>query len=189
MINQVKSKRSRVKIRVGFNSFFTFLLLTFCFALSQPAAAQDDPPDTAPPPLKIISKEERQRLDAKRDIKERTSLALEMMNTRLGTAEKHTATEDFDAMFRELGFFHALVDDSVSFLEKRDASSKKVLDTLKKLEIGLRSFIPRLETVRRELPSRYEDYVRQLMKFVRDARTRAIDPMFGDSVVKTRTER
>lgn len=184
-MSQVKNKRLILKKGVGFHAYFAFFL--FAFAFAQPVAAQDDPPDTAPPPLKIISKEERQRLDAKDDIRERTNLALQMMNERLGTAEKHTANENFDAMFRELGFFHALVDDSVTFLEKRDTKNKKVLDTFKKLEIGFRGFIPRLETVRRELPLRYEDYVRHLMKFVREARVRAIDPMFSDSVVKTKT--
>ena len=184
MINQVKSKKLRVKIRVGFYSYFAFLL--FAFALVQPAAAQDDPTDTAPPPLKIISKEERQKLDAEDDIKDRTNLALQFMNVRLSSAEKHSAEKNFDTMFRELGFFHALVDDSVTFLEKRGANSNKVLDTFKKLEIGLRGFMPRLEVVRREIPLRYEDYVRQLMKFVREARTRAVDPMFSDNVVKVR---
>jgi hypothetical protein len=188
VINQVKSKKLKVKIRGVLASYFAFLLLTFAFMLVQPAAAQDDPPDTAPPPLKIVSKDERQKLAAEDDIKDRTNLALQMMNIRLGTAEKHSANKDFDAMFRELGFFHGLVDDSVTFLEKRDAGNKKVLDTFKKLEMGLRGFIPRLETVRRELPLRYEDYVRHLMKFVREARARAIDPMFSDNVVKTKTE-
>lgn len=189
-MNQVKSKNTKGKVRTAFRFYFDFAFpsfLLFAFAFAQPLAAQDDPPDTAPPPLKIISKEERQRLDAKDDIKERTNLALQMMNERLGTAEKYTANKNFDAIFRELGFFHALVDDSVTFLEKRDAKNKKVLDAFKKLEIGLRGFMPRLEAVRRELPLRYEDYVRHLMKFVREARVRSIDPMFGDSVVRTKT--
>lgn len=164
---------------------FSSALLSFCILNSAFCIfSQDDPLDTAPPPLKIVSKEERQKLDGEDDIKDRTNLALRMMDTRLDAAEILSANRDFDRMFRELGVFHALVDDSVVFLEKRDPNNRKVLDTFKKLEIGLRGFIPRLETVRRELPLRYEDYVRQLMKFVRDARARAIDPMFGDGVVK-----
>ncbi len=168
---------------------YSLTLLSFCVLHSAFCiSAQDDPPDTAPPPLKIVSKDERQKLEAEDDIKDRTNLALRMMNARLGSAEMHSVNKDFDTMFRELGVFHALVDDSVTFLEKRNTNNKKVLDTFKKLEIALRGFIPRLETVRRELPLRYEDYVRLLMKFVRDARMRAIDPMFGDTVVKTKTE-
>lgn len=195
-MRQVKSKKLKVKIREARSSYFDFCLFTFAFRIAfllftfafvPPAAAQDDPPDTAPPPLKIVSKDDRQKLDAENDIKDRTNLALRMMDTRLDSAELLSANKDFDMMFRELGYFHALVDDSVTFLEKRDANSKKVLDTFKKLEIGLRGFIPRLETVRRDVPLRYEDYVRHLMKFVREARARAIDPMFGDSVVRTKS--
>jgi hypothetical protein len=186
-MDHVKGKKLRVRIRrASFFSYVAFLLFAFYFSLSPPAAAQDDPPDTAPPPLKILSKEERKKLADEDDIKARTTLALQMMSIRLESAEKHSAAKDFDTMFRELGSFHALVDDSLTFLEKRDTSNKKVLDTLKKLEIGLRGFIPRLEVVRREIPLRYEDYVHQLMKFVREARTRAIDPMFSDNVVRTK---
>lgn len=185
-MKQGKSKKAKGKIRAVLTSCFAFCLLTFTF-LVQCAAAQDDLPDTAPPPLKIVSKDERQKLEAEDDIKDRTNLALRMMNARLGSAEMLSVNGDFDTMFRELGVFHALVDDSVTFLEKRNTNNKKVLDSFKKLEIALRGFIPRLETVRRELPLRYEDYVRLLMKFVREARMRAIDPMFGDSVVKTKT--
>jgi hypothetical protein len=148
--------------------------------------AQDDPPDTAPPPLKIIAKDDRLKLDAENDLKDRTKIAIQIMNTRLSIAEKRSAEKNFDMMFRELGFFHALVDDSLVFLEKQNSQDKKVLETLKRLEIGLRAFLTRLETVRRDLPLRYEDYVLQLMKFVRDARTRAIDPMFSDDVVKVK---
>lgn len=171
-------------VRIFALLFFSFSIIHFPFSVA--ASAQDDLLDTAPPPLKIVAKDDRQKLDAEDDIKDRVSLALKMMDARLDSAELHSTNKNFDTMFRELGFFHALVDDSVTFLEKKDTNSKKVLDTFKKLEIGLRGFIPRLETVRRELPLRYEDYVRHLMKFVREARARSIDPMFGDSVVKTK---
>lgn len=148
--------------------------------------AQDDSLDTAPPPLKLMSREERKKLDAETDLKDRTKLALQLMNIRLGTAERLSSDGNFDAMFRELGVFHALVDDSIAFLEKRSVDNGKLLDTLKRLEIGLRGYIPRLESIRREIPVRYEDYVRKLMKFVREARSRAIDPMFGETVIQTK---
>ena len=164
-----------------------FCLLTFAFCLSA-ASAQDDPIDLVPPPLKMISKEERSRLDTKTDIKERTKLSIEMMTARLMAAEKFCRGDgvDFDAMFRELGVFHALIDDSIDFLNRRNTGSNKVLDNFKRLEIGLRGFSPRIEMIRRELPLRYDDYVRKLMKYVRDARTRAVDPLFGETVVPNR---
>lgn len=162
-------------------SFFLFCLFTFSFCLS--AAAQDDPPELAPPPLKIISKDEHSRLDAKTDIKDRTKLSLDLMNTRLATAEKLSSVQDFDGMFRELGAFHGLMDDCFEFLHKRDNGGGKVLDNFKRLEIGLRGFSPRIETIRRELPQRYDVYVRKLMGYVREARTKATEPLFGDTVL------
>jgi hypothetical protein len=131
-----------------------------------------------------ISKDERSRLDAQSDLKDRTNLSLEMMEKRLAAAEKLTTRADFDAMQSELGAFHALVDDSVGFLNKRGGS--KTLDSFKKLEMAFRRFAPRIETIRRELPMRYDDYMRKLQKFLRDARAKAVDPFFSDSVVRQR---
>jgi hypothetical protein len=152
-------------------------------AFAQSAAAQVD---LAPPPLKVIPKADRERLEAKTDIKDRTKLTLELMTERLSTAERLAAAEDFDNMFRELGIFNGLIDNSLEFLNKRDNGKGKVLDNYKRLEIGLRAFMPRLETIRREVPMRYEDYVNTVMKAVRDARSKATEPMFSDSIVPAR---
>ena len=158
-----------------------FCLFTFTFCLS--VSAQSDPQDVAPPPLKIISKDEHMRLNGETDLKLRTKLALEMMNLRLAAAEKLHAGEDYDGVFRELGAFNGLMDDGLDYLLKRDTGSVKVLDNFKRLEIGLRGFGPRLESIRREVPLRYEDYLRKLIQYVRDARSKAIDPQFGDTVL------
>lgn len=171
---------------VAIHGTLFFLILNFAFCIA--AFGQDDVPDAAPPPVKVISKDERARLETKSaDLRDRTKLSLELMDIRLDAAEKHAAGRYFDAMFTELGGFHALMDDSLEFLSRRDnGSNGKVLDNFKRLEIGLRAFSPRIETIRRELPVRYDDYVRKLMKYVRDARTRATEPMFADSVVPNR---
>jgi|CXWL01.1.fsa_nt_gi hypothetical protein len=174
----------KCKNRTATTALF-FFILHFAFCIS--GFAQDD--EVAPPPLKVFSKEERSRLDAKSDLKDRTKLALELMDLRLDAAEKFAAGQEFEPMFRELGSFHALMDESLEFLGHRDTGSNgKVLDNFKRLEIGLRGFSPRIETIRRELPIRYDDYVRKLMKYVRDARTRAVDPLFGETVIKPKSE-
>ena len=163
---------------------FAFLLLPFAFCLT--ATAQDDPPEQAPPPLRTVSKEEKTQLTDAPDVKGRTKLSLELMSTRLSQAEHLTASTDFDGMFKELGGFHGLLDNTLEYLGKQDSRIGKVLDNYKRLEIGLRTFEPRLETIRRDLPLRYEDYVRKLIMYVRDSRSRAVEPMFGNSVVPTR---
>ena len=187
---KVKSGRtaSRARLLPAYSVFY-FLLLTFNFSLFTTVSAQDDPTEIAPPPLKIFSKAERSRLDAKiAELKDRTKLSLELMGLRLDAAEKFAGGQQFEAMFAELGGFQALMDDSLDYLNRRNTGSdKKVLDGFKRIEIGLRGFSPRIETMRRELPIRYDDYVRKLMKFVRDARTKATEPFFSDSVVKTKS--
>jgi hypothetical protein len=65
----------------------------------------------------------------------------------------------------------------------RQTNDKKNLDNYKRLEIGIRSFMGRLEVVRRELPIRYEKYVRDLIKYLRESRSRALEPQFSDTVL------
>ena len=187
----MKSEKLKVKNAVQKRSFrmaigylvFIFSLFTFHFSLFTTASAQDDQTDIAPPPLKLVAKSELTRLDALSDVKMRTKLALELMSERLTAAEKLNAAQDFTGVFRELGDFQGLMDNSLDYLMRRDNGSNKVLDNFKRLEIGLRAFGPRLDGIYRDLPRRFEEYVRKLMKYVRDARTKATDPLFGDTVV------
>jgi len=186
----VKSEKLKVKSFGRCSRYCTtaraallFSLFTIHFSLFTAASAQDDPAEIAPPPVKVISKAERERLNAETDIKDRTKLSLELMAARLTAAEKLGAQREHDAMFRELGGFHGLMDDGLNFLLKSGRSGK-VLDNLKRLEIGLRMSAPRIEVIRRDLPLRYEDYLRKLMKYVREARTKASEPLFSDSVVR-----
>ncbi len=173
----------RLRLLLGYSAFF-FSLFTIHFLLVAAVSAQDTPPDEAPPPLRTVSKEEKMQLTGVLDVKNHTKLAIELMNGRLGQAERLTSATDFDGMFKELGGFHGLLDNTLDFLGKQDSRSGKVLDNYKRLELGLRTFEPRLETIRRDLPTRYEEYVRKLMLYVRDSRSRAVEPMFGNTVVR-----
>ncbi len=139
--------------------------------------------DIEPPPLRMLSKTERLQLDAQPEIKKRTKLALELMDLRVKKAEEFKISDEFDEMFKELGGFHALVDDKLRFLTRNDNDSGRILNNFKRFEIGLRGFRPRLELLRSDLPSRYDFYVRNLIKYLRDARTRAVEPFFSDTVV------
>lgn len=162
--------------------FLYFSLLTFNFSLLS-VIAQDNTLDFAPPPLRTVTKDEKAHLSEVTDVKSHTKLALDLMSARLAEAEKLSAASDFDGMYKELGGFHGLLDNTFAFLATLDSRKGKVLDNYKRLEIGLREFTPRLETIRRELPTRYEDYVHKLIIDVRDSRSRAVEPMFSDSVL------
>lgn len=179
---------SIVQKRFGFRP--VVLIIFFLLGLSFSCQAQDptDDPDAAPPPLRILSKEEKQLLDAETEVKRHTSVALELMNKRLANAESLNSAGRFDEMYKELGGFHAVMDDALHFLTKQDSDSGRVLNNFKKLEIGLRTFQPRLETIRHDLSSRYEPYIRTLLKYIHEAREKAIEPMFGNTVVRDHPE-
>ena len=155
-----------------------FSLLFFSFSLSS-ANAQIELPDDAPPPLKAISKDERTKLESVSGIKERTKLALDLMESRMKLAEAALAAENFDAIFEELGGFHYLMDNTLDFLNRRDNDSGTIRNNFKRYEIALRGFTPRLELIRREVPTRYEPYIFKLLKYLREARTKAVEPLFG----------
>jgi hypothetical protein len=153
--------------------------------LTAPGFSQVDDPDGAPPPVKLIPKIEKDQLSAESNLKDRTKLTLSFMDGHLAAAERLSTAGDATATFKELGSFEALMDDSLAFLQKNDPNSGKVLDSFRKLEIGLRAFMGRLEGVRRDLPLECDEYVRSLMHNLREARAKAVDPLFSDNVVKT----
>ena len=147
--------------------------------------AQDQiPPDAAPPPLRQLSKNEKDQLTSEREVKGRTKLSLELMETRVSIAERYMPQEQYEMVFRELGGFHALVEDALEFLAASDTDKKKALDNFKRFEIGLRKFTPRIELIRREMPPQREYYLRMLLREMREARARAVEPLFGDVGIK-----
>lgn len=170
----------------GFQKFLfavsLFLLIVNFFPNG--VRAQDEPNVGAPPPLKIVSKEEKKQLDAEPDVNKRTKLSLILIEARLKQAEDFYARQQFRAMFEQLGSFHALIDEALGFLNRNDAGKGKVLGSFKRFEMNLRAFLPRLEIIRRDLPGEFEPYVKSLAKEVRQARAEAIEPFFGETVVK-----
>ena len=63
------------------------------------------------------------------------------------------------------------------------SSGGKVSNNYKRFEMGLRQFRPRLELIRRSIPVMYEPYVRNLITYLREARAKAVEPLFSDTVV------
>ena len=147
------------------------------------AASAQEPGDIAPPPIKMLSKSEKADLSTKLEPKARTAFALELMNKRLASAEKFRTDENYSLMYAELGGFHALMDDTINFLLKANSREGKQLNSLKKFEIGLRSFTTRLEIVRRDLPSNFDPYLKTLLKNIDEAREKAMAPFFSDTVI------
>ena len=177
--------------RLFFVPRFLFLTVFFLFAVycslvgirAQEPALPEPPSDAAPPPMAVLSKEEKQQLNLQNDIKKRTKLSMELMETRLKTAEALAGQDKFQETINELGGFQALLENTLNFLIRKDNGSSKIDYNFKRLEIGLRPLVSRLELVRRELPFKYGYYVVKLQKYVREARAKAVEPLFSDSVV------
>jgi hypothetical protein len=160
------------------------VLALSAFLFPSAVSAQEDLQyEIAPPPLKFVAKEEQSRIDAEPNMKDRIKLAVALMDARMTEAERRNTAEAFDSMFTELGHFAGLLDYTLGYLSKQNPDDMKTLDSYKKLEISLRGFIGRLEVVRRDLPIKYEKYVRDLEKYMRTARSRALDPQFSNTVL------
>ena len=180
-MTQTVSKRSfdSLPARLAAVAALTFLFVIA--GMSQPPT--EDLSGIAPPPARTISDREKDLLQSQPDTKKLTKIALELMEERMKKAEEADSRDQFPAMFIELGVFHGLMDYTLKTLLKKHAGGKKGFGDFKRFEQGLRGYTPRLELIRRDLPIRYEYYVRSLVKNLREARSKAIDPMFGDSVV------
>lgn len=156
------------------------LLCGFISTQAQETPANDF---AAPPPLKILTKAEKEQLEGEADLKKRTKLALDLMEARLKRAEELDSQNQFTEMYGELGKFHALIDYTLSFLNRSNLGNSKSLNNFKRFEMGLRVYPPRLEVMRRNLPVKYEPYVRDLIESIRETRTKAVDNFFADTVV------
>lgn len=187
-MNNRKAEDGRGKIKFNFISILLYLMLLACclpltaFAQAESPIQDDMPTDAAPPPLKIISPDERKVLDAETGIKKRTQLSLEMMEARLMKAEEFTSQDNYKKSLDNLGGYQAILENTLTYLEKND-NNNKADSRFKQFEIFLRKQVPRLETLRRTMPYKFGYYVLKLMKVVRETRAKAVEPLFADSVV------
>lgn len=182
---EIYAKSFRLSYLLNNKQFiFLILVLATCGFLCFPdkTSAQEKLDDIVPPPLNIITKEEKKQLDAETKMKDRTILALELMENRLLKSAEFAGKDKYRNSLDELGGFQALVRNTLNYL-KQFEHQKSSLKNFKRFEMTLREFLPKLELIRREMPLEYSYHVRQMMKFVRDTRTRAIEPMYGNTVI------
>ena len=157
-------------------------------AFFAPVTAQDPktPDETAPPPLRTISREERAQIDAERDSKDRIKLTLELANVHLTTAENETLRQDYEKAAAAAGRYWALVDDAFVFLKPMKTDSNKTRDLYKRVELALRAHGPRLATIRRTTPIEYSVWIKDIEDLARKGRTEALNSFYGHTVVRDR---
>jgi hypothetical protein len=166
--------------------FFTLLLLLVCVPAASAQDAQPSPtPLMAPPPFKMIVKEERAQIeDTNNDAKKRLKLTIEFAGAHLTRAEQHTGRGDFEAASAEVGMYHALIESALQFLSTFKRDSNKTRDLYKRLELALRADGPRLTAMRRITPLEFAVWIKQVEDFARDGRTEALNSFYGHTVVR-----
>lgn len=159
------------------------LCLSICVPLvrAQEPAAQQLP---APPPLKIILREERARIDAADDSKRRIRTTIELAEFHLAKAEVLTSGHDFEGVTGELGKYEALIDDALDYLSPMTRDKNKTRDLYKRLELALRAHGPRLTAIRRSTPLEYAVWIKELEEFARKGRTEALNSFYGHTVFR-----
>ena len=167
------------------------LLLAFLFlpaVNAQESQSQPTPqptPLTAPPPFKMIVKEERAALDASvNDPKKRLKLTIEFAGGHLTNAEQHTSRENYEAASTEVGMYQALIENALQFLSTFKRDSNKTRDLYKRLELALRADGPRLTALRRTTPLEFAVWIKKVEDFARDGRTEALNSFYGHTVVR-----
>jgi hypothetical protein len=139
--------------------------------------------DGAPPPMRYLPEELRAKLNATRDLKGRTRLSLELADELIARADAHIAAERFEEATRELGIYEALIKDAIGHIQNSGRVDNKRRDQYKRVELALRAHVPRIETIRRNLPSQNAVYARATLDFIRGLRTEALNAFYDDTVL------
>ena len=139
---------------------------------------------SAPPPLKIIPRAEREQLEAAREDKARIKLTIELAESHLARVETNTASQQFDAAAAEAGMYWALIDDAFKYMKSMERDDNRRRDNYKRLELALRAHGPRWSSIRRGTPSEYAVWIKETEDFARNGRTEALNSFYGHTVLR-----
>jgi hypothetical protein len=174
----------KVRRRCLLTQGFVLLLLAVPFCSAQDPNSQL----SAPPPLKVIPKSERDQIEAERDAKDRLKLTLQFAATHLAQAEKHTTQSNFESASAEVGSYHALIENALLLLSGMKRDSNRTRDLYKRLELSLRGDGPRLTSMRRVTPIEFAVWIKKVEDFAREGRTQALNSFYGHTVVREKEE-
>jgi hypothetical protein len=167
---------------------FAAHLVLLAFVCLPAVKAQDAQPQAtplpAPPPFKMIVKEERAAIEQTKDTGRRLKLTIEYAGGHLMRAEQHTARENYEAASAEIGMYHALIESALAFLSTTKRDSNKTRDLYKRLELSLRADGPRLTAIRRITPLEFAVWIKKVEDFAREGRTEALNSFYGHTVVR-----
>ena len=164
-------------------SILTVLCTTASLSLAQEPPTQEQ---TAPPPLKIVVRQDRIQIDGEKDSKSRVRLTLELAEGHLANAESQTLHLNYDEAAAEIGKYSALIEDVFAFLGTLKQDSNKARDLYKRVEMTLRSQGLRLGYMRRVTPVAHAVWIKETEEFARRGRTEALNSFYGQTVIRER---
>jgi hypothetical protein len=176
-------KSAGIKLRM-IRNIPVILLLALLYA---PALAGQDPrplDQTAPPPLKIITRLERNQINESKDEKARVKLSIELAEAHLTKAENQTAQQQFDGAAAEAGMYWAVIEDVLKFMTTIEYNNNRKRDLYKRLELSLRAHGLRLTIMRRNTPREYAVWIKDIEEFARSGRTEALNSFYGHTVFR-----
>lgn len=172
---------------VGISQFGISILAVLCITASlivaQEVRIQEQ---TAPPPLKIVTRQDRIQIDEEKDSKARVHVTLDLAEAHLVNAELQTSRLNYDEAAAEAGKYCALIEDLFAFLGRLKQDSNKTRDLYKRVELALRAHGPRLGIMRRTTPSAYAVWIKETEDFARSGRTEALNSFYGQTVIRDR---
>jgi hypothetical protein len=191
-IARVRSQSAIGNRQLATRWLFALLLVTFVCGSAVnaqdpeplPTERPSPTPLTAPPPIKIISREERAQINQAGDSKDRIRTTMELAALRIGRAEQLAKDGKYDDALTEVGSYEALIQDSLDFLKAMKRDSNKTRDLCKRVDIALRAHAPRLTTMRRETPLEFAVWIKKVEEFARAARTEVLNTFYGHTVVR-----
>lgn len=153
-------------------------------AMNAVAQQPRSPQMAAPPPMRVVSREERSQLSAAKDPKARLRTSIDLAADRLTRVEDFTSQKEFDKASEELGGYLGLIDDVRAFCGGMNRDKGTTRDLYRHLEIALRAHIPRLAVVRRTTPAAYAVHLKAAEEYLRETRSEALDSFYGHSVLR-----
>ncbi len=171
------------RLTVRQSSLVAFAIMLAAFAPGLAVGQEAHTPDTAPPPAKVISSQEREQISEAKDPKARVKLSILLAEAHLTNAEAQTSQQGYDTASSEAARYWAIVDNAFAYLTTMKVDSNKTRDLYKRLELALRAHGPRLSAIRRSTPAEYSVWIKEIEESARNGRTQALNSFYGQTVI------
>lgn len=166
-------------------TFSVLFVALACPLLSFDAVAQPLMPQLpTPPPMRFVARDDRSQLTTAKDAKARVRLTIELADARLVHMESLTSRKEFEKASEVLGTYLGLIEDAMRFIGGMPQEKNSTRDLYRRLDIALRSQIPRLAVMRRATPSDYSIHLKTAEEFARNTRSEALDSFYGHTVLR-----